>query len=361
MKKNFLLFSLPVLAIPLLPALGSWHNFSNVKIEQNSIACKEQAISSLYASGNVSIIDGVNPNANIKYKIEQNMYHWELHSLLEYESSGNLRFFDSTLSKNLWNVPDGKLSNNAVISSYYMNKKADGNYEASIQVKDGSTYWQFPTVIFKPFENKQEPTTFLIRDNSLKEFIPSDIVSTVFTSGYQIKKNIYCNIPNGISFYGVNLKIIDYHDKNSEVSMLYPKNINYEQPTTNFSVVSSENQDGSITLNVNFSGGSSFKNESNPNRFNPFRIAYFDSNGEPVRFQGDGGSSLSGINQQFNLSGFKKKTNTLSIFSGDDGQFLMYELIGVSVVLFLTILYTIIHISRRNKRLSSVRRVETRR
>ncbi len=358
MKKNFLLYTLPVLAIPLVPTLSSVVNTNDLKNNQRLVACNQQAISSYASSG--TILEGSSTNIDSRDYIQANMYFWELKALLDYETNtGTLKFFESTLTQNLWNITDGTLTQDAVIVSYNINSRPDGKNEVSVQVKDGSNYWQLPTVIFGEFINTQEPTQFLIRENSLKELAASDVVSTVFTSGYQIKKNIYCNIPDGQSYFGDNLKIVNFHNKNSNVAKFYPSNIKFEQPTTNFTIKDINNEQGVISLNVNFTGGSSIIG-SNQNQYNPFRIAYFDIDGNPVTINAVNTPVGVGINQTFDLSGFMKKDSTLAIFAGTDGQFLMYELIGVAVLLFLTILYTIIHISRRNKRLSSVRRVETR-
>ncbi len=349
---------LPVIAISLVHCSSSLL-LSNKMTDHQSITCNQQnqVIASSYAnSGNENnFIQGVEINPTNLEHIKNIMYPWEVESLLHFESyTSNLRFADTTFAKNLWTVPDGILSSNAFVSTTTINKIDNYSYKVRITVKDGRDNWVFPWADIK-FKNIQLPTEFLLLQPSLKKNLPSDIIDTVFVSGFNIKRNVYCNIPNGKSFFGDNLKIVDFHNNNEFVKKLYPSELKYIQPVTTFAVGTANDNTGNITLNVNFSGG------LRPANYDPFRIAYFDNNGEPVRFYNDQDLFLNqGINQSFQISGFQVKTSPFTIFNGKDGQFLMYEIIGVGVLLFLTILYTIIHISRKNKRLSSVRRVSNR-
>ncbi len=346
---------LPVLAIPLVPFSSSNNYLNN---EQNSITCdQEQVISSYSATTRETTvpIQGVSANPDTMQKISDIMYSWELDSLLKYESQNKIPFTRSTLVRNLWQVPDDKLSVAAIITNSWMKSLPDqpNQYEIGVIVTDNKKQWSFPPIIIQ-FQNVQLPTRFLLLQDSLKKLIPSNVVDTVFTSGIQIKKNIYCNIPDGPNYVGENLKLIDFHNNNDQVMNLYPQNqAFYAQPATVFSVKSYDDDNGTIILNVNFNTGDQW--------YNPFSIAYFDNSGNPVRFSDiDNSLVVSGFNHTFELTGFQVKTSPFMIFNGPDGQFLMYELIGVGSLLFLTILYTIIHISRRNRRISSVRKIDNR-
>lgn len=353
MKKSYLFFLGGLsLSIGLPIFINNTNPTTNINTSKDNNSCiiNQDTKQTCNANARISSIP-ITPGMFVQNEaaiqnINDVMYSWELQSLLEYESFNKLSYENTTLIKNLWIISQQLNPADYWVDSIDIkpitNSPLTQKMYVTIYLNDGSQRWELGPLLFT-FKNIQKPTQLGVTNANLFTSTPQDLVGNAFANPSSIKKNITFNVGNqSTGSNGENLQVIDYHNNVPVVREYYPKTISYPQPITSFSVSNYDNEEGTITFEV------AFQTISASDYWTPFSIAYFDKYSNPIRFKSS--NEQTKILKSFTISGFEKQLGRFAIFNGEDGKTLYYTLIGFGVVLFLSILYTIIHIIRRKNR-----------
>ena len=356
MKKKLLkiFFSIsPILCIaPFLyfaiNQTSSQNKENQISIDKNNTInysrSSKQTIADCYEVSDYS--NNITFSGETKNILENNAYPWEIPYILNYECNQKLKYNDSLLTKELFKIKNSifsgckKDSNGGTITqqfsvndlflyqintTYISNGKVDFyiylsdsqnnilrlNYETSLQFKNTT------------------PSTKVILNGDYSDINPSDIKNNVLIRTEFLQKiKVYTTVDETYGY-----RILPFNNNNDKLKKFYDNGtiqVPINQPTQNVSIDSSDDNAGTVGLNISLESNNNF-----------CQITGFDSQGIPFNFS-SGSNLASSYSFSYNLVTRLPKETRPWIFRGDDGNFLMWTIITVSILVFVNILVIII-------------------